>query len=65
MATKRGYYREELIRSVDNIDMCLTHLARVVVEYQTAHPEISDKITQVALALIEIQKIITAIHDSF
>lgn len=63
MATKRGYYREELERSIDNIEMALTHLARVIEAYQKDHKDISDIIAQSGNALVEIASVIQKVHD--
>lgn len=63
MATKRGYYREELERSVDNIEMSLTHLARVIEAYEQDHKDISDIIRQAGNALVEVANVIQRVHD--
>ncbi len=64
MATARGYYREELQRAIDNLEMALTHLARVVDAYKEAHPEISDKVLECGNGLVMIAEIIRSIHES-
>lgn len=64
MATKRGYYREELQRSKDNLEMSLTHLYRVIEAYQEAHPEISEQVGMIGNAIVEIAEAIQQLHDS-
>lgn len=64
MATQRGYYREELERSVNNVEMALTHLVRVGAAYSEAHPEVTEKVNEVCEALATIGEIIQSIHDS-
>ena len=64
MATQRGYYRAELERSIDNIEMALTHLYRVMEAYQAAHPEISEQVGMMGNALVEIATAIKTLHDS-
>ncbi len=63
MATKRGYYREELRRSIDNIEMALTHLARFIEAYDTAHSEYSEVIKTVGNALVDMAEVIQRTHD--
>lgn len=64
MATKRGYYREEMERAVSNLEMALTHLVRVGGAYSEAHPEVTEKINEVCEALVTIGEIIQSIHDN-
>lgn len=64
MATQRGYYREELERSVANIEMALTHLTRVIEAYEKAHPEISQKVAECGEGLVVIAEVIGSIHDA-
>jgi hypothetical protein len=64
MATQRGYYREELERTITNLEMALTHIARVVEAYQEAHPEISDKAAECGNALLMVAEVIQSIHES-
>lgn len=64
MATQRGYYREELLRAINNLDMGQTHLARVVIAYEEAHPEVSIPIAQVFDAITEMRAVITKVYES-
>lgn len=64
MASARGYYKEEMNRSIDNIEMALTHLARVVEAYQQAHPEIAEKIKECGDGLVMIAEIIRSVEES-
>jgi hypothetical protein len=64
MATKRGYYREELERAVDNLEMCLTHLARVVTAYDKDHPEISVTVKNVGDVIVEAASVLNKVHES-
>lgn len=64
MATKRGYYRAELERSIDNIEMALTHLARVVDAYKEHYPDISSKVEELGNALVTIAELIRSVHDA-
>lgn len=64
MATKRGYYREELERAVDNLEMALTHLSRVVAAYAAAHPDISAQVKMAGDAIVEIALVLKKIHDT-
>jgi len=64
MATKRGYYREELERAVTNLEMALTHLVRVGLAYSEPHPEITEKVNEICEALASIGEIIQSIHDN-
>lgn len=63
MATQRGYYKEELRRSIDNIEMALTHLARVVAAYQEAHPDIAKSVRECGDALVTVGEVITKIEE--
>ena len=64
MASARGYYKEEMKRSIDNIEMALTHLARVIEAYRKAHPEISEKIKECGDGLVMIAEIIRSIEET-
>lgn len=64
MATKRGYYREELERAVDNLEMALTHIARVVTAYQEAHPEVSQVAESAGNAIVEVAIVLKKLHES-
>lgn len=64
MATRRGYYRAELLRAVDNIEMALTHLSRVVDAYAPDYPEIAKYVQQIGDALVIITDNIKSLHDS-
>ncbi len=63
MATKRGYYREELRRSIDNIEMALTHLARFIEAYDKQHPEYSNMIKEAGNTLVKTAEFISEVHD--
>lgn len=63
MATERGYYREEMLRAVNNIEMALTHLTRLVIAYEKDHPDISNQIKQVCEGLVMCGEVVTQIHD--
>lgn len=63
MATMRGYYREELERAVNNLEMALTHLARVIEAYKTDHPDISANVQMIGDAVAQLADLIKAIHD--
>lgn len=64
MATKRGYYREELLRAKENIEWSLTHLARLVDAYSEPHPEIAVQVTEIGNMLVSIADLIQKLHDS-
>jgi hypothetical protein len=64
MATKRGYYLEELTRSVDNIEMSLTHLARVIDAYKDPHPEISQAVAECGNVLVKVAENILKIKEA-
>lgn len=64
MATRRGYFREELERSKENLEWSLTHLARVVEAYQEHHPEIAQQATDIGNAIVMIADAIQKLHDS-
>jgi hypothetical protein len=63
MATKRGYYRSELLRSIKNIEMALTHLLRVVEAYSGPHPEVAIQAGQIGQSLAMIAELIQQLHD--
>lgn len=63
MATKRGYYREEMLRAIDNIEMALTHLSRIIEAFAPQHPEIASQVKELGDAMVEIAEILKAIHD--
>lgn len=64
MATKRGYYLQELERAKDNLNLIFTHVYRFEQAYRPAHPELAD----VALSIIEtlslIDDTLQKLHDS-
>ena len=64
MATQRGYYREEMERATNNIEMALTHLTRVMDAYRDAHPDISEAIKQCCDAIVMVGETVLSIHDS-
>ncbi len=64
MATERGYYRAEMERAINNIEMALTHIARIVEAYRMAHPDISSQANEIGEALVLIGDAIQALHDS-
>lgn len=64
MATKRGYYRAELERAIDNIEMALTHLSRVVEAYGKDHKDISDMILSIGNGLVQLAELLKQVHDS-
>lgn len=64
MATKRGYYKEELDRSIANLEMALTHLTRVMEAYSEAHPDISEQVAKCGEALVIIAETIASINKS-
>lgn len=64
MATKRGYYRGELERSIDNIEMSLTHLARVVDAYQLNYPDIAKQVRTLGDTLVRIAELIAQVRDA-
>ncbi len=64
MATKRGYYKEELRRAVDNIEMSLTHLDRLVKAYGEAHPDISEMVKACGDALVMVAENLNKINES-
>lgn len=63
MATQRGYYREELERAIDNVEMALTHLSRVVEAYAKPHPPISRMALEIGNALVTMAELIKKLHD--
>ncbi len=63
MATKRGYYREEMLRAIANIEMALTHLSRIIEAFTPQHPEIASQIKELGDALVGIAEILGAIRD--
>lgn len=64
MATKRGYYREEIRRTIDNLEMGLTHLARLVDAYKDPHPELAEAFKQVGDALVLCAETLQKLHDT-
>lgn len=64
MATKRGYYREELMRATKNLEMALTHLHRVREAYKEAHPEVSLQVSAVGDGLVIAAELLEKIHES-
>lgn len=64
MATTRGYMLQELDRANVNIEMALTHLARVIAAYEKYHPEISEQVRTCGDALVTVAETIKSIHDS-
>jgi len=64
MATMRGYYRSELLRAINNIEMALTHLVRLVLAYAEAHPDIASQLDDVCEGLNLAITVIRKIHDS-
>ncbi len=64
MATRRGYYRGELLRAVENITMALTHLTRIVEAYEKDYPEISHHVQEIGDAMVAIADLIKALHDT-
>lgn len=64
MATQRGYYKEELVRSVSNIEMALTHLTRVISAYAEPHPEIAEPIAQIGDLLVMAAETIAKINET-
>jgi len=63
MATKRGYYREELKRAQDNLEMCLTHISRVIDAYKDDHPDIADHALQVGDMIVYLIQAIETIRQ--
>lgn len=63
MATKRGYYREELLRAMNNLAMCIVHLSRVIEAYNEIHPEVSSPITEATNAILAIAEVIEKVYD--
>lgn len=64
MATKRGYYRAELLRAIDNLEMALTHLVRVRDAYEEKHPEITERVQAVGDGLVIAAEVLKALHES-
>lgn len=64
MATRRGYFRSELLRANDNIEMSLTHLLRVKEAYEKDYPQIAEYVQKLGDALVLIHENITKLHDS-
>lgn len=64
MATRRGYFLEELQRAKENLEWSLTHLARIVEAYQEPHPEIANQATEIGNAIVMIADAIQKLHDS-
>ena len=64
MATQRGYYREEMERAANNINMALTHLVRVVEAYAEAHPEVSQAITAAGDGLVVARDVILQVREA-
>lgn len=58
MATKRGYLLGELDRSQANIEMCVTHLDRIIEAYKDVYPEVAASLLQIALALVELKELL-------
>lgn len=63
MATQRGYYREELERAIANLEMCLTHLDRVIKAYEKDHPDIAALVREVGNGAAALADLIQTIHD--
>lgn len=55
--------REEAKRKIDringNLDWAGKHLAEVIITYQKQHPEISEPLRTAAIAIAEIQELVT------
>lgn len=64
MATERGYYRSELLRAIENIEMSLTHLSRVVGAYEKDHKDVSDMVLSIGNALVHLAELIKSVHDT-
>jgi hypothetical protein len=64
MATRRGYYRAELMRAKDNLEMALTHLVRVRDAYDEQHPEVGEAIQQIGDVVVFAGDAIQKIHDN-
>lgn len=63
MATRRGYYREELRRSIHNLNMALTHLERFVEAYSEQHPEIAVVAIELGNMIVQTGELIQKLHD--
>lgn len=64
MATMRGYYLEEFDRATNNLEMCLTHLARIVEAYKEAHPEVSNPVKECGDAIVIIAETLIKIKET-
>lgn len=64
MATMRGYYKEELARSINNIEMALLHLTRLVDAYNKDHPDISEALSECGDALVIIAETIAKVRET-
>lgn len=64
MATKRGYYRAELLRAIDNIEMALTHITRIIEAYEKDHKDVSQMATQIGQMLVTVGELVQRLHDS-
>lgn len=64
MATFRGYARAELLRSIENIEMALTHFTHILPQYTEGKPEIADQMMAICNALVMVAETIQKLHDS-
>lgn len=64
MATRRGYYRGELLRAIQNLSMCATHLIRVYEAYAPQHPDIAGYLEKLIDGILEMTDLIKSVHDS-
>jgi hypothetical protein len=63
MATRRGYYRAELERANNHVEIILMHLARVLEAYGPQHPEIALMAEEIGDALVKVHEAIYKIHE--
>lgn len=61
----REWSRRELDAAKNNLDWAGKHLYGVLEVYQATHPEISGPISEVLMAILELDKVIERIRVSY
>lgn len=64
MATRRGYFRSEIIRANVDLSSSTVHLVRVRDAYAEQHPEVSEAIQMVLDAIVKSVEVLQTVHDS-
>lgn len=64
MATTRGIMKQELKRSIGNIEWAINHLARVIITYKDEHPEVALPLIEAVEALEAVNEVITSVEST-